>query len=187
MFIKSITLSNFQCFSEIPVTIELEEDITCLIGNNGAGKTSVLKALQRLFGRTAEERKIVKSDFHTVLYETDIKNKQLYIDIIFEFKAEEDDKILAFFSPMIYESKNKVFHARIRLESVWNEDEYEDDVTSSLFWILTDNDVDFGDESSLKIKVENHERKKIDFIYVPAVRNVKNNLVSELKYITKKL
>lgn len=85
MFIKSITLSNFQCFSEIPVTIELEEDITCLIGNNGAGKTSVLKALQRLFGRTAEERKIVKSDFHTVLYETDIKNKQLYIDIIFEF------------------------------------------------------------------------------------------------------
>ncbi len=187
MFIKSITLSNFQCFSEIPVTIELEEDITCLIGNNGAGKTSVLKALQRVFGRTAEERKIVKSDFHTVLYETDIKNKQLYIDIIFEFKAEEDDKILAFFSPMIYESKNKVFHARIRLESVWNEDEYEDDVTSSLFWILTDNDVDFGDESSLKIKVENHERKKIDFIYVPAVRNVKNILVSELKYITKKL
>lgn len=57
------------------MTIELEEDITCLIGNNGAGKTSVLKALQRLFGRTAEERKIVKSDFHTVLYETDIKNK----------------------------------------------------------------------------------------------------------------
>ncbi len=187
MFIKSIKISNFQCFSSSPVIIELEKDITCLVGNNGTGKTSILKAIQRIFGNTADERTILKSDFHVVSGETDIKNKQLYIDIVFEFIDKEEVKTLAFFSPVIYESKNKTFQARIRLEALWNEDEYEDDVSSMLFWVLTDEDVEFGDETPLKIKVENHERKQINLIYIPATRNAKNILTVELKRIIKKI
>ena len=187
MFIKSINISNFQCFSSSPTIIELEKDITCFVGNNGTGKTSILKAIQRMFGNTADERTVLKSDFHVATGETDIQNKQLYIDIIFEFVSKDEVKTLAFFSPNIYESKNKTFQARIRLEALWNEDEYEDDVSSTLFWVLTDDEVDFGDETPLKIKVENHERKQINLIYMPATRNAKSILNIELKRIIKKI
>ena len=184
MFIKSMKISNFQCFAEVPVDIDFEKDITCLIGNNGVGKTSILKALQRMFGSTLEERTILKSDFHICPNETDINNKKLYIDIIFEFDDDED-KTLAFFAPVAYESKNKTLQTRIRLEALWNEDEYDDDVSSTLFWILTDEYIDFGDESPLKIKVENHERKQINLIYIPATRNANSILTLELKRIIK--
>lgn len=187
MFIKSMKISNFQCFSEVPVDIDFEKDITCLIGNNGAGKTSILKAIQKVFGNTTDERTIFKSDFHVATGETDLQNRQLYIDIVFEFLDKNEVKTLAFFSPVIYESKNKTFQARMRLEALWNEDEYEDDVSSTLFWVLTDEDVDFGDETPLKIKVENHERRQINLIYVPATRNAKSILNIELKRIIKKI
>lgn len=187
MFIKSMKISNFQCFSEVPVDIDFEKDITCLIGNNGAGKTSILKAIQKVFGNTTDERTIFKSDFHVATGETDLQNRQLYIDIVFEFLDKDEVKTLAFFSPVIYESKNKTFQARMRLEALWNEDEYEDDVSSTLFWVLTDEDVDFGDETPLKIKVENHERRQINLIYVPATRNAKSILNIELKRIIKKI
>ncbi len=187
MFIKSMKISNFQCFSEVPVDIDFEKDITCLIGNNGAGKTSILKAIQKVFGNTTDERTIFKSDFHVATGETDLQNRQLYIDIVFEFLDKDEVKTLAFFSPVIYESKNKTFQARMRLEALWNEDEYEDDVSSALFWVLTDEDVDFGDETPLKIKVENHERRQINLIYVPATRNAKSILNIELKRIIKKI
>ena len=180
-------ISNFQCFSEVPVDIDFEKDITCLIGNNGAGKTSILKAIQKVFGNTTDERTIFKSDFHVATGETDLQNRQLYIDIVFEFLDKDEVKTLAFFSPVIYESKNKTFQARMRLEALWNEDEYEDDVSSALFWVLTDEDVDFGDETPLKIKVENHERRQINLIYVPATRNAKSILNIELKRIIKKI
>lgn len=75
MFIKSMKISNFQCFAEVPVDIDFEKDITCLIGNNGVGKTSILKALQRMFGSTLEERTILKSDFHICPNETDTLSK----------------------------------------------------------------------------------------------------------------
>ena len=162
MFIKSMKISNFQCFSEVPVDIDFEKD-------------------------TTDERTIFKSDFHVATGETDLQNRQLYIDIVFEFLDKDEVKTLAFFSPVIYESKNKTFQARMRLEALWNEDEYEDDVSSALFWVLTDEDVDFGDETPLKIKVENHERRQINLIYVPATRNAKSILNIELKRIIKKI
>ena len=59
MFIKSMEISNFQCFSKEAIQIDFEKDITCLIGNNGAGKTSVLMALQKMFGKSVNERTIL--------------------------------------------------------------------------------------------------------------------------------
>lgn len=185
MFIKSMEISNFQCFSKEAIQIDFEKDITCLIGNNGAGKTSVLMALQKMFGKSVNERTILKSDFHICTNEKEIGNRQLYIDVIFQFDDKEKERILAFFTPVVYENKNKELQARIRLEALWNEGEYDDDVSSSLFWVLTDDKIDFGDETPLKIKLENYERKQINFIYIPATRNVKNVLAIELKRIAK--
>lgn len=191
MYIKKIEFSNFQCFGKDPVCLEADKHITCLLGNNGSGKSTVIKALQRLFGRTAEERKIVKSDFHICTNETDedLQGRQLYLDIWFGFNEEEgfEDKGVAFFSSQIFQDENKKNYVRMRLEASWSEGEYEDEVSSNLYWVLTGNDIEFGSDSPLKVKVENYERRQIDLFVIPAVRNANNILKSEFKQIIKKL
>ena len=42
MFIKSITLHNFRCFSDLH--IEFKNRLTVIVGNNGAGKSTILEA-----------------------------------------------------------------------------------------------------------------------------------------------
>ena len=90
MYIKTITISNFQCFAEEPTIITMEKDITCFVGNNGTGKSTIMHALQKIFGKTLLERNITKSDFHVSSPEDTIDNKQLYIDVIFQFSASDE-------------------------------------------------------------------------------------------------
>ncbi|MFZ2226925.1 MAG: AAA family ATPase [Candidatus Nanopelagicaceae bacterium] len=47
MKIQSVTIQMFRNFVQ-PQTIEIEEDVTCFVGKNESGKTTVLKALHRL-------------------------------------------------------------------------------------------------------------------------------------------
>ena len=42
MFLESMTLHNFRCFSDI--TIKFNNRLTVVVGNNGAGKSTVLEA-----------------------------------------------------------------------------------------------------------------------------------------------
>lgn len=189
MYIRQIELSNFECFGKEPTAIELEKDITCLIGNNGSGKSTVIKAVLRMFGNALEDRTIVKSDFHICPNETDadIKGKQLYIDIVFEFQNPATAEIFAFFASVIYEDSEKKICARMRLEATWSNEEYEDEVSSTMFWVLSENDIEFGDESSLKMKVETHQRRLINLIYIPATRDAKSILRNDMKRIIKKI
>ena len=48
MKIKSITLSNFRCFENLE--IELNDNLTVIVGNNGAGKSSILDAISIAIG-----------------------------------------------------------------------------------------------------------------------------------------
>jgi len=63
MKLKTIRLSNFQSFGEVPTELTLE-DVTYLIGPNGAGKTASMQALCRLFAFDPSLRRIQRSDFH---------------------------------------------------------------------------------------------------------------------------
>lgn len=47
MRLIAVTVSHFKNFFE-PQRIEIEEDVTCLVGKNESGKTTILKALHRL-------------------------------------------------------------------------------------------------------------------------------------------
>jgi len=49
MRVESVTLRNFRCFGDAPVTIGMNADIIGLVGMNGSGKTSVLQAIARIF------------------------------------------------------------------------------------------------------------------------------------------
>lgn len=44
MILKKITIENFRCFKNYEV--DLTPGITCFIGKNGAGKTSLLNAIR---------------------------------------------------------------------------------------------------------------------------------------------
>lgn len=48
MKIKSITLNNFRCFENLK--IDLNDDLTVIVGNNGAGKSSILDAISIAIG-----------------------------------------------------------------------------------------------------------------------------------------
>nr|WP_326187497.1 AAA family ATPase [Exiguobacterium indicum] len=50
MYISELTLSNFKSFGEELQTVSFNE-LTALIGSNSTGKTSLIIALLRLFGR----------------------------------------------------------------------------------------------------------------------------------------
>lgn len=185
MYIKTITISNFQCFAEEPTIINLEKDITCFVGNNGTGKSTIMHALQKIFGKTLLERNITKSDFHVSSPEDPIDNKQLYIDVIFQF-SDSDEAEKPFFA-FIYEDDKHNHYVRIRLEAEWTSNEYDDEVSSKLYWVLTKEYVEFGDDSELKVNVENYERRLIDFIYVPATRDAKCILSNNMQKIIKEI
>ena len=56
MLIESLRVRNFRCFGDIPVIIDFEGNLTAFVGGNGSGKTTVIAAIQKLFGTKAEDR-----------------------------------------------------------------------------------------------------------------------------------
>ncbi|KPQ43830.1 MAG: DNA replication and repair protein RecF [Candidatus Methanoperedens nitroreducens] len=63
MIIKELILKNFRCFGPDEETIEFD-NLTTIIGANSSGKSAILGALLKLFGRNGEERDLKRSDFH---------------------------------------------------------------------------------------------------------------------------
>lgn len=195
MKIDKVVLSNFRCFPEEKTIIDLEDDITCLVGNNGSGKTAFVLALKRLFGSTIEDRTIIKDDFYVNTSESksDICGRKLYIEIEFSFaelrkSIQEARTTCPAFSSVIYSDTNThSFKARMRLEAIWDETEYEDDVQSQIYWITTSDDIEFGEESEFKHSVSSQDRKYIRLRYIPAFRDSKSTLRNEIKVLTKTL
>lgn len=54
MHLRSLTLSNFRCFTHASITFD--PSLTVLVGNNGAGKSSVLDALAHMLRKALPER-----------------------------------------------------------------------------------------------------------------------------------
>lgn len=64
MFIESLRLRNFRCFGDVPTVLTFEPGLTVIVGANGAGKTAIIAALQKLFGSRADERRLTREDLH---------------------------------------------------------------------------------------------------------------------------
>lgn len=166
MFIKKISFSNFRCFSEEEVSIELEQDLTAFVGGNGCGKSAAIDGLRRLFGRTKDERTVVVEDFHLKSNESpqDICGRKMYIEVLFEFpeldgNLQRADETAPAFEPVIYaEDQSSHLRARMRLESVWDSNEYEDEVESKLYWLVGADNFGSGDDIDGKFIVAKHDR-----------------------------
>ncbi|WP_447971191.1 ATP-dependent nuclease [Nitrospira sp. M1] len=193
MRIDEIVLSNFRCFSEASVVVSLESDLTCFVGNNGSGKTTLIVALKRLFGSTREDRTIIRDDFYVAPDEDhkSIRGRELYIEIIFSFpelkgKIKESREVCPAFSSVIYaDAEDGKLKARMRLEALWDETEYEDEVQSKIYWVTTSEEIEFGEGKDFKFPVLSHDRKHIKLRYIPAFRDSKAMLKNEVKALTK--
>jgi putative ATP-dependent endonuclease of OLD family len=194
--IDKIVISNFRCFGEPAEVIELENDITCFVGNNGSGKTTLITALKRLFSPFREERIIVKEDFHLKPNETtqQLIGRQLFIDVTFSFpelavgNGDGAEETCPEFSSVIYADLNdKLLKARIRLEAEWSEGEYEDAVESKIYWVTTSSEVAFGDNCISKFSMSSSDRRLIKLKYIPAFRDSQATLRNEVKSLIEQL
>lgn len=171
MKIESIVLTNFRCFGPTPIEIKLD-DLSCLIGNNGTGKTATLEAISRVFGVTQNDRKIRNSDFHVPNGESleDVEERSLSIELRIEFPEIEDghasDSIPQHFDQMIIEREGEAPHCRIRLDATWSANNtLEGEIREELRWITSS---DNGEE---RLGVSPNQRSSVQVYYVPAIRN----------------
>ncbi|MBO6566370.1 MAG: AAA family ATPase, partial [Pseudomonadales bacterium] len=193
MYIEKMILSNFRCFSEDEEAIFFERDITCLVGNNGSGKTALLVALKRLFGTTRDDRTVIRDDFHIRPDEEyrEIYGRQMTLDVYFSFpELKQDaskarDVCPAFSSVIFADEDDNNLKARMRLEARWDTTEYEDEVQSAIYWVTTSAQIEFGDDSEFKFSVSNADRKNIRLRYIPAFRDSKATLKNEVSSLTK--
>jgi len=66
MYVKQLLIKNFRCFNSGGITINFEKGVTGIIGKNGSGKTSIVEALNLVFGREYIQNKIGEHDFHNL-------------------------------------------------------------------------------------------------------------------------
>lgn len=185
MIIKSITLRNFRCFGDNSTTIELSEGLTAFVGANGAGKTAVMIAFDRLFGTTTTKRTICKEDFHLPpnVSSKERRLPELYIDAILGFPELNDGKnnhraIPQTFNQMIIEKLGYPPICRIRLEANWKDDgTAEGYVQQNTYWVTS---IDNPPPEERKYRMDPQDRGLIQSQYIPAIRNPS----AELKYTT---
>lgn len=195
MYIKELRLKNFRCFGSVEEVIILDQEMTAFIGDNGSGKTTVLKALQRLFGSTSAERILKRDDVHFGAGEVPgpaspsdetqailpVASREIYIEAIINFPelassvdAPSDsalDVSVETFHAMSCAGPGSPLQARIRLEANWEFGIDEDDIDQKIYWITTTEDVPFGDDDIAKIPMPAAQRRRIQLKYLPATRN----------------
>ena len=176
MKIRSITIRNFRCFGETPVTVGLSDDITALVGANGSGKTAILLALTRMFGPTQGLRTIRHSDFHKSpdISSDERPDAEMSIEVELTFPELDGgdmatDVVPAVFNQMIVSSPGGEEYCRLRLEAKWvNDGTVEGDVEQNIYWLrTTDNPVPDDD----KKRVSPADRGRIQVHYIPANRD----------------
>jgi len=169
MKLKTIRLSNFQSFGEVPTELTLE-DVTYLIGPNGAGKTASLQALCRLFAFDPSLRRIQRSDFHVPFDEENApEERQLWIeaDFVFpELAGDEDNSTVApHFGHMRLDEPDGIPRVRFRLSATMGVD---GDIEETFVYVLDLN----PDGSPLSTaQVPRAERNHIHVHYLPARRD----------------
>jgi energy-coupling factor transporter ATP-binding protein EcfA2 len=186
MKIESVFVSNFRCFGPDGVEINIQNQVTALVGSNGSGKTALFQSLSRLFGITRSARTVTKVDFHIDHDEEAVVDGQsLIIECLLGFPELEDDgqentdAIPDFFNHMAASEPNEPLKARIRLIATWiNDGTPEGTVEEDIRWITT-LDEDFEWENCPKVSAV--DRARIQLVYVPALRNASERVTELLK------
>ncbi|MFN3077381.1 MAG: AAA family ATPase [Alphaproteobacteria bacterium] len=157
MFIERLTLINFRCFGPKATTIDLTSGLTAFIGANGAGKTAVMQALQRMFGITGDQRRPRRQDFHVPAGESGApRERHLVLEAILAFPeldvgGADAVAIPEFFHQMCADNAGRL-KCRLRLEATWTDDGSLDGTIEQKYRAVHTFGDDFIDANCTEIK-----------------------------------
>lgn len=183
MFIERLVLTNFRCFGPAPTTIELTAGLTAFVGVNGAGKTAVMLALQRLFGVTGDQRRLRRQDFHVPVAEAaPPRERRFVLEAILAFpeldgEGTGPDAVPEFFQQMAADEAG-LLKCRLRLEATWTDDGSLEGAIEQKYWAVRAFG-DFGEGDCTELKAV--DRTRIQMIYVPAQRDAASQVTAFLR------
>lgn len=182
MYIEQVKLTNFRCFDQQGTKLSLDASLTALVGANGSGKTAVMQCLQRLFGITADQRRVRRRDFHVPANEKVVPpQRELSLEAILAFpeldNGAETTAVPEFFQQMAADDKGKL-KVRLRLEATWVDDgTVEGAIEETYFAVRSLDDYTPADCMALK----GVDRSRIQLLYIPATRDGASQVSALLK------
>jgi putative ATP-dependent endonuclease of OLD family len=183
MFIERLNLTNFRCFGPEATSVDLTSGLTTFVGVNGAGKTALMQALQRLFGVTGDQRRLRRQDFHVPSAELVAPlQRKFVLEAIIAFPELDADgaggaAIPEFFHQMAAEEAGKL-KCRLRLEAIWTDDGSLDGAIEQKYWAVRTFGA-FTDADCTELKAT--DRARIQMIYVPATRDGASQVTAFLR------
>lgn len=182
MRLSKLKLMNYRCFGSEEQVI-LIDNLTTFIGNNSAGKTAALSALNCMFSENSGDRILQRSDFHLPkeMDPDEMESQNLYIEAIFEFEELQSEMgggeyaIPIFFQHLVVDNPGGLPYLRIRLEAVWEKSStIEGSIDSKISYITCPESVEI--EEKHRTLAARRDLDKIRVIYIPAVRDPSRQL-----------
>lgn len=182
MRLTKLKLRNYRSFGNEEQIIPID-DMTVFIGNNSAGKTAALSALNCMFSENTSDRTLKRSDFHLPqnMKPEELERQELFIETVFVFDELEEGKsggkstVPPFFRSMVVDCLNGVPYLRIRLEATWEKsNNIEGAIESKIYFITCPESENITEDK--KTPANRKELDKIRVLYVPAVRDPSKQL-----------
>lgn len=139
MKLSKLKLWNYRCFGSEEQVILIDQ-LTTFIGNNSAGKTAALSALNCMFSENSNDRILHRSDFHLPkdILPDEMEQQSLYIEAVFEFEELQSGSnggeyaIPIFFQHFVVDNPGRLPYLRIRLEATWEKSNTIDEMQRKL-------------------------------------------------------
>ena len=182
MRLSKLKLMNYRCFGSEEQVI-LIDDLTTFIGNNSAGKTAALSALNCMFSENSGDRILKRSDFHLPkeMAPDEMESQNLYIEAVFEFEELQSETgggeyaIPIFFQHLVVDNPGGLPYLRIRLEATWEKSStIEGSIDSKISYITCPESVEI--EENHYAPAARRDLDKIRVVYIPAVRDPSRQL-----------
>ena len=182
MRLSKLKLMNYRCFGSEEQVI-LIDDLTTFIGNNSAGKTAALSALNCMFSENSGDRILKRSDFHLPkeMAPDEMESQNLYIEAVFEFEELQSETgggeyaIPIFFQHLVVDNPGGLPYLRIRLEATWEKSStIEGSIDSKISYITCPESVEI--EENHHAPAARRDLDKIRVVYIPAVRDPSRQL-----------
>lgn len=182
MRLSKLKLMNYRCFGAEEQII-LIDNLTTFIGNNSAGKTAALAALNSMFSENSGDRILQRSDFHLPkeMAPDEMENQELYVEAVFEFEELKNGDsggeyvIPTFFQHLVVDNPSGLPYLRIRLEATWEKSgTIEGSIDSKISYITCPEAVEI--EENYRTPAARRDLDKIRVVYIPAVRDPSRQL-----------
>lgn len=182
MRLSKLKLMNYRCFGSEEQII-LFDNLTTFIGNNSAGKTATLSALNCMFSENSSDRILQRSDFHLPkeMAPDEMESQDLYVEAVFEFEELKTGDnggeyvIPIFFQHFVVDNPGELPYLRIRLEATWEKSNtIEGSIDSKISYITCPEAAEI--EDNCRIPAARRDLDKIRVVYIPAVRDPSRQL-----------